>query len=280
MKAKITKRLLATLKPNGKRVVITDTATPGLQFRYSESIDRGAYSVLYRLHDGRRVRYSIGPASVFSPEQARDIANDVVAQAKRGEDPQATKRSSKELTFRKFVESEYGPWAKANNKTGAALVDVLLKVFPELDNKKMSEVSGWLIAKAQKRFTENGLKPASSNRYLDYLRSCLSKAVEWGFISEHPMKNVKSAKEDTSHVRYLSEDERKRLMDAINNRDEEIRLKRDSYNVWARERGYDERPDLRSVPFVDPFKPMVQLSLNTGMRRGEVFGLEWGGYQF
>jgi integrase len=75
--------------------------------------------------------------------------------------------------------------------------------------------------------------------------------------------------------RFLSVEEEARLRAALQARDELTRARRDSANRWRAERGYPLLPDLREFAFVDRLTPLVLLSLHTGMRRGEAFGLTW-----
>ena len=79
----------------------------------------------------------------------------------------------------------------------------------------------------------------------------------------------------SARVLYLEPDEEQRLMKALDAREERIRAERDSHNAWLRERGHAKLPNLQKKPYADHLKPMVLLSMNSGMRRGKVFDLEW-----
>lgn len=59
-----------------------------------------------------------------------------------------------------------------------------------------------------------------------------------------------------------------------------MREERERFNEWRRERGYAEFPTISPNGFADYLRPMVLLSLNTGLRRGELFGLEWTDIDF
>ena len=63
-------------------------------------------------------------------------------------------------------------------------------------------------------------------------------------------------------------------------REEDIRKGRERHNEHLSQRGYVLFPDLRKDTYVDFLKPMVILTLNTGMRKGEVFSLEWRDINF
>jgi integrase len=76
-------------------------------------------------------------------------------------------------------------------------------------------------------------------------------------------------------IRYLADDEEIRLRDALAQRDARIKAGRARGNDWRRERGYAPMPSLDECAYGDPITPMVLLTLNTGMRRGETFHLRW-----
>jgi integrase len=53
-----------------------------------------------------------------------------------------------------------------------------------------------------------------------------------------------------------------------------------SANEWRAKRGYTLHASISDFEFADHLKPAVLLSLNTGMRRGELFGLLWADVSF
>jgi integrase len=122
---------------------------------------------------------------------------------------------------------------------------------------------------------DNAVKPGTVNRDLVALKACLSKAVHWRFIAEHPLlRGVKLLKEDTSGVaRFLSADEEARLRRSLASRDDDRRAARARANEWRRERGYELMPEFGS--YTDYLTPLVLVAMNTGLRRGELLELTW-----
>ena len=87
------------------------------------------------------------------------------------------------------------------------------------------------------------------NRYLATLSACLSYAVkELGWLEKNPCERVKKSKENPGRVRFLEDDERRRLLEACK-----------------------PHPDLYLA---------VVLSLTTGGRQAEIMTLRWGQIDF
>jgi integrase len=79
-------------------------------------------------------------------------------------------------------------------------------------------------------------------------------------------------------VRFLDEAEESRLRAALQARDVEMIEARESANSWRRARNRDELPPLRY--FGDHLTPAVLVSMNTGLRRGELLKLRWSSIDF
>jgi integrase len=116
---------------------------------------------------------------------------------------------------------------------------------------------------------------------LTSLKAMLNWAVEMQLMESNPLGRIKRLSETDSEqkVRYLTDDERRRLYVALEAREERIREARRNHIEWQTEREYDTSLEL-SGKFADYLRPMVLLSLNTGVRRGSVFGLRWEDVDF
>ncbi|WP_158601805.1 tyrosine-type recombinase/integrase [Solilutibacter pythonis] len=90
------------------------------------------------------------------------------------------------------------------------------------------------------------------------------------------MRTVKQAKgADDSRVRYLTASEEKRLRKALVERERTRRASRERHNAWHAQRGAESHRQWPRDSYTDHLMPMTLLALNTGMRRGELLGLEW-----
>jgi len=275
MKGKLTAKDLPKYKPQGKPFEVNDTELRGFCLRVMPT-GGATYYFRYRLPNGQRGRVKIGSATALTPAEARAKAVQKAADAAKGIDPGQERKQSVPLTLGSFVEDEFYPLWLKSKRTGADTLRDMKTTFKGLWNVPLAEVTPGRVEKWRAGMIAGGAKPTSVNRRFNDLRSCLSRAVEWDRMSFHPLAKVKQLKFDHApKVRYLDTAEEEALLAALDEREEEIRAKRDRYNKWRRERRYVELADLRKLAYADYLKPLVILSMNTGLRRGEAFNLQW-----
>lgn len=93
--------------------------------------------------------------------------------------------------------------------------------------------------------------PATVNRYLAALSHLFTIALkEWGWVEENPFQKINKMKEPRGRVRFLSDEERERLLDVCQK----------SQSSWL--------------------YLIVVLALSTGGRRMEILGLSWPDVDF
>ena len=128
----------------------------------------------------------------------------------------------------------------------------LLWFKEEIGWKLLSDVSPSLLSTVRSKFLSGvnrhgrARQPQSWNRNLSALSVLFQTCVgEWEWMEFNPARRIRREKVPPGRVRFLSDDERTKLLEACKN---------------------SRSPNLY---------PLVVLTLSTGMRRGEVLNLRW-----
>jgi hypothetical protein len=156
----------------------------------------------------------LGTTATLTAPEAREEARRIIGDAMQGGDPIGVRRAARNaersrITFAAFVSEHYEPWATAQRKTGAEQTARLRGVFgATLNGLRLDEITGFDVERWRSGRLNGGKEASTVNRDLNTLRGALSRAVEWGLLSTHPLAKVKASKTDRRGiVRYLSLDE-------------------------------------------------------------------------
>ena len=242
------------------------------------------FCLRYRNRAGKAKKYTIGKYGKVTATKARQIAKELLGEVAAGKDIQAERRDEraqalklKNSTIRYFLEHKYEDRLLTETKSGHDTIKRLKSNFNDWYNQPMSDITSWQVTSWRSKKVKAGRKASTVNRDISALKAMLSKAVEWGDLVENPLQKLKPLETDRAGViRFLSDSEEEVLRRALDNRQDQQRKKRGSYNEWLKIRKKSESSSLRELCFTDHLKPIVLLALNTGMRRGELFNLRGG----
>jgi len=287
MKAKLTERYVANLRAAEKAYEARDTELNGFLVRVQPT-GRKTFYVDYRLPGEGRTRYRIDTYGKITATAARSVATRRLADVAHGTNIQAAKKQARKdrdkarlSTLKGFLDARYGPWVKAERKTGESTLKRLESNFGHLLGRPLTDINLWVVEKWRAEQRKAGKQPSTINRDVGALKTVLSKAVEWEVLGSNPLRQLKPVRTDSNGpVRYLSKEEEGRLREALDSREQRLRADRKRGNQWRGERGYPLYADLQDLHFADYLKPMVLLSLNMGLRRGELFDLTWKDVNF
>lgn len=176
-------------------------------------------------------------------EQAEAVIMNQVFQQAYGFDSKPDKR------FDDFVVETFLPYSETNKKSFYYDVLICRVLVPAFHAKTLRQITPPMIEALKQEWlktpTKHGRKrsPATVNRHLGVLSKIFSLAEDAELVESNPCKRVRKFRLDNQRMRVLSAEEEMRLFSAL---------------------GKNEL-----------VKQIVQIALNTGLRRGEIFDLKW-----
>jgi integrase len=262
----ITLEIVRTLPATGERYAVRDTKCRGLVLRVGASGDR-SWVYDYRDAEGARQTYRVGNALDIRPADARKLVDKV-----RGTDPAKAKRDSRQAkalaesrTLRALLDLKEGRYWRdvlKSKRSGAGTRDRILSTWAPFIDEDIASLEVGAIDKHRAQRLATGLKPQTVNRDRTALLACLNQAAKWNLIERNPLKGSEPLKtDDDKRVRWLGQF------------DEHEEIKDDAGNVIGERARFLRAMDDHSTPGY--LRQLAILAGNTGLRRGELFKLQW-----
>jgi len=277
MRAFIGQTLLTSkvAQPQDKPFEISDSRLSGFILRVQPSGSRTYYARF-----GRNRRVVVGKVDSLTPEEARERCQKVLGNVAHGCHPLHGICGDDGMTLGKFIADAYTKWVNASRpRTAANTLEKLQRHFRTWYPEPLTTITVERIESWKARRLREGRSPSTVLRDLFTLSSVLRRAVKAGELTENPVRRVDRPRIDRrGKVRFLDDDEESRLRIALLERDEIMRNQRAAANERRQQRGESLLPPL--TRFGDHLTPAVLLSINTGLRRGEVLKLRWRSVDF
>jgi len=179
-KIKLTKSAVDAAQPQAQAVELRDTLVPGFLCKVTPA-GRKVFMLQYRTNAGERRKPALGLYGELTVEQARSLAQEWLAEVRRGGDPSAAKAAARSApTVKELCTKFMEDYSKQRNKPSTqrgyqAVIDRC--IVPMLGRLKVQDVKRPDVATAMKKMAH---KPAEANRAFSVMRKMFNLAEVWG----------------------------------------------------------------------------------------------------
>ena len=191
-KIKLTKTAVESAQPQAQAVELRDTVVPGFLCKITPA-GRRVFMLQYRTNAGERRKPALGLFGELTVEQARVMAQDWLAEVRRGGDPGGAKTEARKApTIAELCKKFMEDYSKKRNKpsTQEGYQGVIDRcIIPLLGRKKVLDVKRPDIAGLMEKLS---YKPTEANKAFGVLRKMFNLAEVWGYRPDgtNPCRHV------------------------------------------------------------------------------------------
>lgn len=267
---KITRKLVADAKPEARARIIWDSEIKGFGLLVLPSGVR-SFVYQYRNSHGRSRRYTIGRYSdTLTADQARNIAKDLAARVRTGDDPLQEKRKQREALTVSQVLDFYLASEKFKEKTGATQKNdrgrINRHLKPTLGRIYMDDLTSEDVRRAFGKIRDGKTAadektgnrgraivrggPGAARMAIRVLRAAISWAISEGYAKHNPAKGVSIGHDGQREATIETAEEYAQLFRAIEKLENEKQIRESHADA-------------------------IRVIALTGARRSEIVGLRW-----
>lgn len=189
---KLTKTAVDSAMPQASDYELRDTAIPGFMLKVTPT-GRKVFMLQYRTNSGQRRKPTLGLFGELTVEQARVIAQDWLAEVRRGKDPSAEKAAARQApSVRELCDRFIEDYSKPKNRKSTVKSNkgyIARYIRPAFGSKKVRDVTRTDVSDLMIRMKR---MPVTANRTLSCLRKMFNIAEVWGYRDDgtNPCRHV------------------------------------------------------------------------------------------
>ena len=211
-KIKLTKTAVDAATAKDRDYELRDTIIPGFMLKVTPAGGK-IFMLQYVTNAGVRRKPALGRFGELTVDQARNLAQDWMAEVRQGRDPCAAKTAARAApTMKEMCTKFIEDYSKLHNKPSTVEGNertIKNNVIPRFGKMKVQEITRAHISEAMTAMAD---RPTAANRTLSLLRKMFNLAELWGYRPDgsNPCRHVKKYPE-TGTTRFITDDEMRKI---------------------------------------------------------------------